>query len=62
MKLRSDDPVAMKNFILSVQNRVNELKASSENGHIISSTKRVSFRQWSFFVILFLSICIFLIW
>lgn len=32
MKIRADDPAAMKSFILSVQNRVNELKASSEDG------------------------------
>lgn len=40
MKLRGDDPVGMKNFIQSVQQRVNELKASSGNDSNISG-KRV---------------------
>lgn len=34
MKIRGDDPAAMKDFIISVQNRVNELKASSNDGQI----------------------------
>jgi nucleolar MIF4G domain-containing protein 1 len=42
MKIRSDDPAAMKNFILSVQNRVNELKASSGDGQEKINGKRVS--------------------
>ncbi|KAG9160417.1 hypothetical protein Leryth_008809 [Lithospermum erythrorhizon] len=42
MRLRSDDPVGMKNFILSVQSRVNELKASEEGQSNISS-KRMEF-------------------
>lgn len=41
MKLRGDDPTAMKNFILSVQNRVNELKASSGDGQDKNNNKRV---------------------
>ncbi|KAL6575184.1 hypothetical protein OROMI_012469 [Orobanche minor] len=43
MKLRGDDPAGMKNFILSVQNRVTELKASSENGQSHISNKRMEF-------------------
>ncbi|KAK8634248.1 hypothetical protein V6N13_015076 [Hibiscus sabdariffa] len=31
MKIRGDDPASMKNFILCVQNKVNELKSSSED-------------------------------
>lgn len=42
MNIRSDDPAAMKNFILSVQNRVNELKASSGDGQEKINGKRVS--------------------
>lgn len=41
MKLRGDDPVGMKNFIHSVQSRVAELKASSENTEKNISNKRV---------------------
>lgn len=41
MRLRGDDPVGMKNFIISVQSRVNELKAASENGQSNLSSKRV---------------------
>lgn len=40
MKLRGEDPCAMKNFILSVQNRVNELK-SCGNGQTNLNNKRV---------------------
>ncbi|KAH7666317.1 hypothetical protein IHE45_13G093400 [Dioscorea alata] len=29
MKLRGDDPTAMKDFVLDIQNRVNELKNSN---------------------------------
>ncbi|CAH9124173.1 unnamed protein product [Cuscuta epithymum] len=36
MKLRADDPIAMMNFITSIQNRVNELKT-------LSKTKRMYF-------------------
>ncbi|KAI3443378.1 hypothetical protein Pfo_000043 [Paulownia fortunei] len=43
MKLRGDDPVGMKNFISSVQSRVNELKASSGNGQSNISSKRMEF-------------------
>ncbi|CAA0818758.1 MIF4G domain-containing protein / MA3 domain-containing protein [Striga hermonthica] len=43
MKLRGDDPVGMKNFITSVQSRVNELKASSENGQSQLISKRMEF-------------------
>ncbi|KAE8099731.1 hypothetical protein FH972_017688 [Carpinus fangiana] len=43
MKIRSDDPVAMKNFIQSVQNRVNELKASSGDGQEKINGKRMEF-------------------
>jgi len=30
MKIRSDDPLAMKTFIISIQNKANELKTSSD--------------------------------
>lgn len=43
MNIRSDDPAAMKNFILSVQNRVNELKASSGDGQEKINGKRMEF-------------------
>ncbi|KAE8009038.1 hypothetical protein FH972_005496 [Carpinus fangiana] len=43
MKIRSDDPFAMKNFIQSVQNRVNELKASSGDGQEKINGKRMEF-------------------
>ncbi|XP_031389994.1 nucleolar MIF4G domain-containing protein 1-like [Punica granatum] len=43
MKIRSDDPTAMKNFIMSVQNKVNELKASTENGQKNINGKRMEF-------------------
>ncbi|KAL6521246.1 hypothetical protein OROGR_017815 [Orobanche gracilis] len=43
MKLRGDDPAGMKNFILSVQSRVTELKTSSENGQSHISSKRMEF-------------------
>lgn len=42
MKIRSDDPSAMKNFILSIQNRANELKVSSGDGQQNINGKRVS--------------------
>ncbi|XP_051131471.1 uncharacterized protein LOC127251695 isoform X2 [Andrographis paniculata] len=43
MKLRGDDPTGMKNFIMSVQSRVNELKAASEAGQSNISNKRMEF-------------------
>ncbi|KAL7096394.1 hypothetical protein ACP275_10G076600 [Erythranthe tilingii] len=43
IKLRGDDPVGMKNFISSVQSRVNELKASSEDGKSNINNKRMEF-------------------
>ncbi|KAI7993104.1 Nucleolar MIF4G domain-containing protein 1 [Camellia lanceoleosa] len=43
MNLRGDDPAAMKDFVLSVQNRANELKASSGNGQADTSSKRMEF-------------------
>ncbi|KAB1212753.1 Suppressor of glycerol defect protein 1 [Morella rubra] len=43
MKIRGDDPAAMKNFILSVQNRVNELKAFSGDGQQNINGKRMEF-------------------
>ncbi|GMI65051.1 hypothetical protein HRI_000174400 [Hibiscus trionum] len=43
MKIRGDDPAAMKNFILCVQNRVNELKASSGDGEAKINGKRMEF-------------------
>ncbi|KHG04814.1 Nucleolar MIF4G domain-containing 1 [Gossypium arboreum] len=39
----ADDPVAMKNFILCVQNRVNELKALSGDGEAKINGKRMEF-------------------
>ncbi|XP_019238256.1 PREDICTED: nucleolar MIF4G domain-containing protein 1 [Nicotiana attenuata] len=43
MKLRGDDPIGMKNFIVSVQNRVNELKTSSVEGQSNTIGKRMEF-------------------
>ncbi|CAK9181057.1 unnamed protein product [Ilex paraguariensis] len=43
MKLRADDPAAMKNFIVSVHNSVNELKAASGDGESNLSGKRMEF-------------------
>ncbi|XWS42707.1 hypothetical protein CRYUN_Cryun16bG0037300 [Craigia yunnanensis] len=43
MKIRADDPATMKNFILSVQNRVNELKTSSGDGQAKINGKRMEF-------------------
>ncbi|KAJ4839289.1 hypothetical protein Tsubulata_035582, partial [Turnera subulata] len=43
MKVRGDDPISMKNFIQSVQDRVNELKTSSQQGHTHISSKRMEF-------------------
>ncbi|CAM8878007.1 unnamed protein product [Rhodiola kirilowii] len=43
MKLRSDDPAAMKDFILSVQNRVNEMKTSTGDSAAMIDNKRMEF-------------------
>nr|XP_010933743.1 nucleolar MIF4G domain-containing protein 1 isoform X2 [Elaeis guineensis] len=46
MKLRSDDPTAMKDFILGIQSRVNELKSlseSKEDGKSKINSKRMEF-------------------
>ncbi|KAF8043637.1 hypothetical protein BT93_A1834 [Corymbia citriodora subsp. variegata] len=43
MKIRGDDPGAMKSFILTVQNRVNELKASPDDGEKNINSKRMEF-------------------
>ncbi|KAI4350330.1 hypothetical protein L6164_004796 [Bauhinia variegata] len=43
MKIRADDPAAMKDFILSVQNRANELKAASGDGQENMNSKRMEF-------------------
>lgn len=43
MKIRGDDPGAMKSFILSVQNRVNELKASPDDGKKNINSRRMEF-------------------
>lgn len=51
MKIRSDDPTAMKNFIQSVQNRVNELKASSVEGQANINGKRMEFMLETIFEI-----------
>lgn len=60
IKIRGDDPAAMKDFILSVQNRVNELKASSGDGQKNINGKRVSwFGKYLFsnFLLFLLLIC-----
>lgn len=41
MKLRGDDPAGMKNFIMNVQSRVIELKATSGDGQSNLNNKRV---------------------
>ncbi|XP_058084672.1 uncharacterized protein LOC131232454 [Magnolia sinica] len=46
MKLRGDDPTAMKDFILSIQKRVNELKSPSgsvPDGQLKINNKRMEF-------------------
>ncbi|GAB2267204.1 hypothetical protein Dimus_002189 [Dionaea muscipula] len=43
MKLRSDDPAAMKNFIVSVQSKVNGLKAKSADDRANANSKRMEF-------------------
>ncbi|CAO2820382.1 unnamed protein product [Amaranthus hypochondriacus] len=43
MKLRGDDPVAMKDFIQSVQSRVTEIKAASGDTEATTSSKRMEF-------------------
>ncbi|XP_027349723.1 nucleolar MIF4G domain-containing protein 1 [Abrus precatorius] len=43
MKIRADDPAAMKNFILSVQNTSNKLKASAGDDHEKKTSKRMEF-------------------
>lgn len=46
MNLRGEDHAAMKSFVLSVQNRANELKASSGNGPN-GSSKRVCLHEYA---------------
>lgn len=63
MKIRADDPAAMKNFILNVQNRVNELKVSSGDGQENLISKRVTLCNLSFImkrvlIIISFSFCI----
>ncbi|KNA11125.1 hypothetical protein SOVF_138080 [Spinacia oleracea] len=43
MKLRGDDPASMKDFISSVQSRVNELKAISGDAEATMYSKRMEF-------------------
>ncbi|XP_024971737.1 nucleolar MIF4G domain-containing protein 1 [Cynara cardunculus var. scolymus] len=43
MRLRSDDPATMKNFILSIQNKVTELKAADGDNQAKSRSKRMEF-------------------
>ncbi|KAI9120734.1 hypothetical protein K1719_007767 [Acacia pycnantha] len=43
MKIRADDPAAMKDFIVSVQDRANELKASDGSGQEKAYSKRMEF-------------------
>lgn len=45
MKIRSDDPLAMKTFIISIHNRANEIKTSSEGQKKINNYT-VSDRRW----------------
>lgn len=55
MKLRSDDPISMKDFILDIQNRVTEVKSiSSRSGDTQPklNSKRVFFLS-SFSIILY---------
>ncbi|RYR04407.1 hypothetical protein Ahy_B06g084130 isoform C [Arachis hypogaea] len=43
MKIRADDPISMKNFIVSVQKTTNDLKASSRDNHEKRNSKRMEF-------------------
>lgn len=46
LKLRGDDPTAMKDFVLSIQNRVNEAKSlssSEQDGKLKINNKRMEF-------------------
>ncbi|PKA54730.1 hypothetical protein AXF42_Ash000565 [Apostasia shenzhenica] len=46
MKLRGDEPSSMKDFVLNIQNRVNEIKSHSQNkqeGHSTMHNKRMEF-------------------
>lgn len=56
MKIRADDPLAMKNFISSVQNRVNELKASCGDDQEKINGRRVSYTSVHFE--LFKNLCV----
>lgn len=60
MNLRADDPAAMKNFVMSVQNRANELKASSGNGQPNTTGKRVGQHENIRFFSVVFPICDFL--
>lgn len=46
MKIRSDDPLSMKTFIISIQNRAIEIKTSPDgqkkiNNHTVSDRRRI---------------------
>ncbi|XP_076895360.1 uncharacterized protein LOC143547956 isoform X2 [Bidens hawaiensis] len=43
MRLRSDDPAAMKNFIVSIQNKVTELKTAAGDSQGNTTSKRMEF-------------------
>ncbi|KAI3687177.1 hypothetical protein L1987_80870 [Smallanthus sonchifolius] len=43
MRLKSDDPLTMKNFIVSIQNKVTELKAASGDSQGNTRSKRMEF-------------------
>ncbi|KAJ0676715.1 putative MIF4G-like, type 3, initiation factor eIF-4 gamma, MA3, MIF4G-like domain superfamily [Helianthus annuus] len=43
MRLRSDDPATMKNFIVSIQNKVTELKTMSGDSQGNTTSKRMEF-------------------
>lgn len=44
MKIRADDPTAMKTFIVNVHDTSNKMKASSGDGPEKNNSKRVSMR------------------
>lgn len=67
MKIRADDPAAMRDFILSVQNRVNDLKASSGDGQENINGKRVRYllrlylKTFAYYFLLLICICMVLL-
>lgn len=58
MKIRSDDPVAMKTFIISIQNKTNEIKTSPDcktdiNKFTVSNLAKDSLLEEIFFFLIF---------